>query len=167
MKVSLSVREKGAGAFVHSDKQVSCTLKPGESREFELQVRNDAVELNKGDARCTPLLRIDEKIPEGVKVSFASADGKEITNEILARGNFDGYFLCGLEPGETKIVTLKMERPADPSAATAGSGTSYWNQLKAWANPPTKKKAESLSIKLYWNPQDPCVVVRDKASFLL
>jgi len=167
MKASLSVREKGASTFSPSDKPVPCTLKPGQSREFELQVRNEASEINKGDARCTPLLRIDEKISGGVKVSFATADGKDVTDEMLARGTYDGHFVGGLEPGETKTIAVKIERPGSPDTGKAGIAIRYWNQLKALLNPPAPETTESLNIKLYWNPQDPQAVVRDKVRFTL
>ena len=167
MKVSLSVREKGTKDFVSAAKPVICPLKPGESREFELQIRNDAKEMNKGDARCTPLLRVDEKIPDGVKVSFATADGKDINDEVMAQRNFDGLFVGGLEPGETRIILAKIERPGTPSPGNAGSGSTYWKKLKDSINSTPAKKAENFNIKLYWNPQDTQSVVRDKASFEL
>ena len=167
MKATLSARAKGPTAFASCDKPVDCALKPGETREFEIQVRNDSQEINKGDARCTPLLRIDEKIPEGFKVSLSAADGKNITEEVLAHGNFDGHFIGGLEPGETKIVTVIIKGPSAPDPGKVGAVTRYWNQLKDKLIPPPPRKRESLTFKLYWNPQDPKSVVRDKARFVL
>ena len=143
MKVSFSVRGNGAGVFDSVSKIISYTLKPGESREFEVQVRNDARALNQGDARCTPLLRVDQNIPAGLKVDFATIDKKDITDEVLARGDFDGHFLGGLEPGETKTILVRFTLAA--GAAAVGD----------------------VKLKLFWNPQDPQSVVRDSLDFII
>lgn len=109
---------------------------------FELQIRNDGREVNKGDCRATPLLRATESNPADWKITYATPQGTQIGDQVLAQKDADGYFVGGLEPGQTKIVLVTISPAED-------------------RNPPGKC---DLDFQLYWNPQDPKGLVRDALS---
>ena len=118
--------------------EVMLAVKPGETREIEVRIRNLSRELNTGDARATPLLRVEEQGISPLQIVYTAQEGKDITAQALCHGEFDGYFVGGLEPGESRTVVLKITRPAAAAAIAA-----------------------KIQMKLYWNPQDPQAVVRD------
>ena len=145
MQAELSIRAKGQGEFQRFPKpnapgmqEVMLAVKPGETREIEVRIRNLSRELNKGDARATPLLRVEEQGISPLQIVYTAQEGKDITAQALCHGEFDGYFVGGLEPGESRTVVLKITRPAAAAAIAA-----------------------KIQMKLYWNPQDPQAVVRD------
>lgn len=119
-------------------KQIDLSLKSGAEEERIIRIRNVASEVNPGDARCTPLLRIEGN-PEGFKVACLTPEGKDVTTQAFCQDGFDGFLSRGLEPGQTQDVILKITRPAELQ----------------------KTASASLDLKLYWNPQDPQAIVRD------
>lgn len=108
---------------------------------FQLEIRNNGVARNGGDCRATMLLRATETGGTGWTVRYV-AGGQDVTTQMLASGENDGWFAGGLEPGESKTVTVEMI-PV-PGAAHGSSRTA--------------------SFALYWNPQDPALLVRDAVS---
>jgi hypothetical protein len=107
---------------------------------IELQIRNDGVEKNKGDCRATPLLRGSGSFAHGWTIEI-SGDGHDVTDDVMCQKQFDGLFIGGLEPGESRFLHI---------TASAAQGAS--------AHCP-------VSLTLYWNPQDPQAIVRDAVSF--
>ena len=108
---------------------------------FALEVRNKGIAYNPGDCRATMLLRAVESGGAGWMVRCRTG-GHEITDQALARGDEDGWFVGGLEPGNSK--TLTVELIPGPDVPHGGSHT--------------------VSFALYWNPQDPAGLVRDAVS---
>ena len=146
MKTELAIRAKGQQEFKRFPKpatpgaqEVMLAVKPGETREVEVRIRNLGRESNKGDARATPLLRVEEQGSTPLQITYATPEDKDITAQALCRGEFDGYFVGGLEPGESRTVVLKITRRATAVAAAAAK----------------------VQMKLYWNPQDTQAAVRD------
>ena len=118
-------------------KSITCTVKPGETRELQIRIRNSAKERNKGDARCTPLLRAEADGP--FQISFGTLDGKDLTPQARCSDGYDGYLCSGLEPGEIRDLVVKVARSGNAPAMATGN----------------------IELKLYWNPQDPHAVIRD------
>ena len=139
MPIDLSVRRKG-GDWA-SDQVITVTAKPGGTLLYDVRIRNDAREVNKGDARATPLLRASTGVPADWKITARGPDGSELTERLLARDGADGWFVGGLEPGESRVITLEL-------MASKGG-----------------QRPLDLVLDLYWNPQDTASVVRDTARF--
>lgn len=145
LPLDLAVRVPGNTAFAGTGlyqqtpqgvQALAQTLPPGGTLTFDLQVRNTAAERFKGDARATPLLRAAAPGP-GWRLVCTDDRAQEITPALLAQAPADGYFVGGLNPGETRVLHLKLTAPAAPA-------------------PPT-----TMRFDLYWNPQDPAQRVRD------
>jgi len=149
MKAELAIRVNGHEDFRRFPKpntpgaqELMLTVKPGETREIEVLITNRSHELNKGDARATPLLRVEQQGVAPFQIVYATPDGKDITEQVLCRGVFDGFFAGGLEPGESRTIMVKVTRPVGASGAAAGT----------------------IVMNLYWNPQDPQATVRDSVA---
>ncbi len=117
------------------------TVRIAEPTSVQVDIRNNGVERNKGDCRATMLLRAAETGGAGWTVRY-QADGQDITDKMLARGDDDGWFVGGLEPGQSKTVTVTL---------TPGPGMAHG-------------ASRTVSLALYWNPQDPASRVRDAVS---
>ena len=117
---------------------VEYSFKSNKPVTFELTITNNAKELNKGDARATPLVRATESDNDGWIIAYTTPDGKDVTDEINAAKSFDGWFAGGIEPGETKTLLITIQ----PSGASI-------------------KEEGIIHLQLYWNPQDPQLLVRD------
>ena len=132
---------------VSQKQQLNYAFKPkGGKQTFEITIKNQANELNTGDARATPLIRGEIENGEGLTIIYTNNEGKDITEEILATKNFDGWFCGGIEPGETKRFYVTFE--ANPSSIK------------------TNAKA-NIKFQLYWNAQDPKQIVRDEVELIV
>ena len=146
--IDLAIRKKGdkkwIGQGIYEQKEAKKQLvehsfeRSNKPVTFELTITNNAKELNKGDARATPLVRAVESGNEGWVIAYITPDGKDVTDEINAAKSFDGWFTGGIEPGETKTLLITIQ-PTDTSI----------------------KKEGTIHLQLYWNPQDPQQLVRD------
>jgi hypothetical protein len=116
--------------------EISATPLPsgrGPMQKWTLTITNRAQDRNPGDARTTPLLRA---VTPGGGITFRDAAGADITDQVFARGAFDGWFVGGLNAGESRTITVEV--PA--------------------RTPPT-------TFNLYWNPQDPGKAPRGSVVF--
>jgi hypothetical protein len=138
MPIDLSWRRMG-GEW-SGDQAAHVAAAAGETVTYELRIRNDARETNKGDARVTPLLRARAPAVNDWKIVARAADGSDVTDRLFARGGDDGWFVGGLEPGETRLLTVEV---------TAAKETDPLD----------------LTLDLYWNPQDTALRVRDSVRF--
>lgn len=139
MPIDLSLRRRG-GEW-SGDPVLAVVAKPGETVLYDVRIRNDAREVNKGDARATPLLRARADSIDGWKIRARAPDNADVTEQLFAGGGADGWFVGGLEPGESRVITLECAAP------------------QAGGQP------LNLVLDLYWNPQDTASVVRDTARF--
>ena len=145
--IDLAIHKKGdkkwIGQGIYEQKEtkkqlVEYSFKSNKPVTFELTITNNAKELNKGDARATPLVRATESDNDGWIIAYTTPDGKDVTDEINAAKSFDGWFAGGIEPGETKTLLITIQ----PSGASI-------------------KEEGIIHLQLYWNPQDPQLLVRD------
>ena len=114
--------------------KVSLTAKPlvGEPGTYALRIRNDAPDRNPRDARATPLLRATADRENEIRCH--TENGKDVTDEVFCRKNSDGWFVGGLNAGESRTVFVRV----------AGSGVKfhlYWNPQD-----PSSAPRDSLSI---------------------
>jgi len=114
------------------------THSDGAPIDFVVRVRNDGREINPGDCRATMLVRAEEEGGNGWTVRYM-ADGKDVASDILAKGDADGWFAGGLNPGQSKTFQVEIVPSASPATGDR----------------------HSVRFALYWNPQDPLLRARD------
>lgn len=144
MIVDLAMRVKGADKFTGEAvvepasglKQIiEINPRDGNIIVLEAQIRNDGKELNKGDARCLPLVRCEQAAVPSSGIICRDDKGQDITRQMSCTGEYDGWFAGGIEPKQTRTFSA---------------------ELRPGANTPAEIKFE-----LYWNAQDPSLKPRD------
>lgn len=144
MRLDLAMRFKGKKEFIGDKTQsarpsslqsLAVAPRASETMVLEVQIRHDGADLNKGDARALPLLRCVGAAHPVLGIKCKDAAGTDITRQLACLDKFDGYYVGGLESGQSKTLTIEI---------TAA-----------------KQKRPDLNFELYWNPQDPSLTPRD------
>ena len=145
MVVDLAMRKKGAENFIgngltesapSASQTITVSSNAGTPVVLEALIRNDGKELNKGDARCLPLIRCPQLGGAQSGVICRDNDGRDITAQVACTGAYDGWFVGGLEPGQVRNFSVEIT----PSASLTTA---------------------ALTFELYWNAQDPSLKPRD------